>query len=122
MKDAEEIPRIMKEAFYSSFNLKSVSIPDSVTTVESYAFANSFNLKSVVIGKGVTSIAPYAFSSCDNLKTVYYKGTQSEWNTISIGSNNTPFNQATLHYYSETEPTEAGNYWHYVNGKPTAWA
>ncbi len=36
------------------------------------------------------------------------------------GYNNKLLN-ATRYYYSATAPTTSGNYWHYVNGKPTPW-
>ena len=29
--------------------------------------------------------------------------------------------QKRRYYYSETAPTDSGNYWHYVNGVPTIW-
>lgn len=34
--------------------------------------------------------------------------------------NNYP-TDATTHHYSETPPTESGNYWHYVDGVVTVW-
>ena len=42
----------------------------------------------------------------------------------------TPFSGTTdvmsseeyVYFYSEIEPTESGNYWHYVDGEPTIWA
>jgi hypothetical protein len=44
---------------------------------------------------------------------VYYKGTASEWAEISVGSYNDSLTYATRYYYSDTEPTSEGNYWHY---------
>jgi hypothetical protein len=34
---------------------------------------------------------------------------------------NIELENAPRYYYSETEPTEPGNYWHYVDGVPTPW-
>ena len=59
---------------------------------------------------------------CDNLRVVYYQGTASEWETITGSS--TYLTSATRYYYVENEadvPTDGGNYWHYVDGVPTAW-
>ena len=39
-----------------------------------------------------------AFSGCSNLTNVYYKGTQSDWNNITIYSSNDPLTNATIHY------------------------
>jgi hypothetical protein len=56
------------------------------------------------------------------LTSVYYKGTAEEWNETSIGDSNYYLISATRYYYSETKPTEEGNYWHYdENGKVSVW-
>ena len=70
----------------------------------------------VIIGNGVTSIDFDAFFGCSNLEIIYYGGTESEWSQLSY----TP-EYGTVYYYSETQPTTIGNYWHYVNGVPSKW-
>lgn len=103
-------------------NLESISIPDSVTSIKSYAFEMCTKLVSIVIPNSVTFIDDYAFYGSSSLLSVYYKGNDSNWNEIEIGTiRNEPLNEATIYYYSETEPSEIGNYWRYVNGKPTIW-
>ena len=69
----------------------------------------------MIVKKEVEVVASYALYG-----TVYYEGTEEEWNNIrfSIDSDKTKSN---LYFYSETEPTENGNYWHYVDDVPTAW-
>ena len=63
-----------------------------------------------------------AFSECSGLEKVYYKGSKAEWSEISIGSNNGKLTTATIYYYSETKPSEEGNYWHYdSNGDVVEW-
>lgn len=43
--------------------------------------------------------------------------------TIDIKSDgNNSLTSATKYFYSETEPTDDGNYWRYVDGVPTVWA
>ncbi|MBQ9709005.1 MAG: hypothetical protein IJV67_00080 [Clostridia bacterium] len=46
---------------------------------------------------------------------------KSDWAKITINNYNSELTNATRYYYSETQPTVAGKYWHYVNGVPTAW-
>jgi hypothetical protein len=70
----------------------------------------------------VTMIGNEAFAECGNLTTVYYTGTAETWSKISIGSDNTDLTSATVYYYSDTQPTADGNWWHYVDGVPTVWA
>ena len=108
-------------AFEYCSSLTSVVIGDSVTSIGYGAFYNCSSLTSVVIGDSVTSIGGYAFDGCSSLTSVYYKGTASEWSAISMGANNSSLWNATRYYYSETEPTSAGRYWHYVDGVPTKW-
>ena len=52
------------------------------------------------------------FEACNELQRVYYKGTKSDWSKIYVGPDNTKLTDATR-YYSETKPTDQGNYWHY---------
>ncbi len=57
-------------AFLSCDALKSVSIPDSVTSIESYAFSCCSNLTAINIPDSVNFISMYAFSRCGSLKSV----------------------------------------------------
>ena len=51
---------------------------------------------------------------------IYYCGSYDEWNNIEI-SDNSGIEEEIIYYYSETEPAEEGNYWHYVDEVPTVW-
>ena len=60
----------------------------TVTKIDSYAFYNHTSLKSVTIPNSVISIGDSAFSGCSNLKIVNYNGTKSQWEAISISTDN----------------------------------
>lgn len=107
------VTSIGDSAFRECTSLKSVTIGSGVTSIGDSAFEDCTSLKSITIPDGVTNIGNYAFHSCSNLKDVYYGGTESKWSAISIGLYNTSLTNATIYYYSETEPIETGNYWHY---------
>ena len=57
-------------AFYKTDNLKSIKIPDCVTSIGEYSFQNCTNLANVTIGDNVTSIGEYSFWNCTNLISV----------------------------------------------------
>lgn len=113
----------MKYKYYSYYipnSIKSVTITGGAITAFEYgcgAFANCINLTSITIGNSVTSVDEKAFSGCTSLKAVFYAGTENQWETISYNN----FLTSTMrYYYSETEPplnadgTEYnGNYWRY---------
>ena len=112
---------IANYAFKYCDSLESVVIGDSVTSIGDSAFEYCSSLESVVIGDSVTSIGSWAFAYCSSLTEVYYNGSAAEWNHISIYSTNDSLKNATRYYYSENQPTEEGNFWHYVDGVPTIW-
>ena len=77
-------------------------------------------LLSVVIPKSVVSIEDGAFSNCNEFVKIYYHGTIEEWGNVSI-QDTTLIKIDCIYLYSETEPTEDGNYWHYVDEVPVVW-
>ena len=93
------------DVFSDCKNLVNITIPNSVTNIGIGAFWQCANLASITITNSVTSIGNYAFYDCKNLKDIYYYGTQSEWNNISVGSNNEYFINATIHFSSAPTPT-----------------
>ena len=91
-----ETVTIMKDAvFRYCSSLTSINIPNGVTSIGDYAFFNCTSLTSITIPASVTSIGKYAFQKCKSLTDIYYCGDQ--WYAITIKSNNTELNEATLH-------------------------
>lgn len=57
----------------SCYKLRSIDLPDGLTSINSFAFINC-ELRSVTIPSSVTVIQPYAFYSCTRLNTVNILG------------------------------------------------
>ncbi len=91
---------IVNSAFYNRDSLTSVTIPDSVTDIGDKAFCSCDNLTSVTIGDGLTQIGKSAFYACHKLKNIFYTGSQSDWENISINDGNTTFESLVVHYNS----------------------
>ena len=85
-------------AFQFCTSLTSVTIPNSVTSIGESAFYNCTSLTNIAIPNSVTIIDDSAFENCTSLKDVYYTGSQSDWNKISIGSDNQCLRNATIYY------------------------
>ena len=55
---------------FADKDLKSVTIPDTVTTIDMGAFMNCKNLKNVNLGDGVIEIKREAFTGCVSLESI----------------------------------------------------
>lgn len=133
------------KAFQCCSDLTEIVIPDGVMRIDDSAFqmsgltkielSNTSALSSVgnsafnqtkitymIIPSGLEEIGMYAFSACDSLTTVYYGGeSETDWNNISIGVNNSSLISARKYYYRSGQPTVYGYFWHYVGKVPQVW-
>ena len=75
---------IGSKSFYSCNGLTSVVVPDKVTSIASLAFFGCLNLESITIPASVTTLDSTFVFECTNLKKIEFKGTQAQWNALSI--------------------------------------
>lgn len=111
--------------------------PDFADTYDP-KYPEGITLQYVVVKYGTKYLDWNWFYIYATLKSIFYEGTESQFKRITIekGQTYNPFNgidmekiekiaaweqNLTIYFYSETEPTEEGNYWHYVDGVPTPW-
>lgn len=68
--NGQSVKSLANQAFYDSYRLKSVTLPDTITLVGARAFSGCTALASVNLGKGVTSIEVEAFADCKSLSSI----------------------------------------------------
>ena len=74
----------------------------SVTKIPQDGFSRFANLTSITLPDSVTSIQSGAFDGCNALSTVFYQGTEEQKSNIYISvSGNGPLTSATWHYQVE---------------------
>ena len=100
---------ISEYAFYNCPSLTSITIPDSVSRIDSYAFYGCTSLESVTIPISVTEIGRATFSNCNNIKNVYYEGTSTQKQKISMGASNNSLT-STKWYYEICTDTRQHSY------------
>ena len=86
----DEVEIIPSHICESMYNLTSIAIPESATSIEENAFYGCNGLTTITIPENVTSIGDEAFSSCSNLTSIIMGN-----GVISIGSR-TFYNCASL--------------------------
>ena len=97
------IENIKDYTFFECYELTSIAIPDSVTSIGGWAFNNCSGLTIATISNSVTSIGDYAFSNCRSLESIVVESGNSAYdsrdncnaiietdtNTLIVGCKNT---------------------------------
>ena len=86
--------------FWGCKSLISMSMPKNTTYIGEFEFYGCEKLKSITIPASVTTISTQAFYGCNSLTDVYYSGSESQWNEITIYDGSDCLLNATIHYNS----------------------
>ncbi len=108
VKDTEITSCVVKEdtlciaqnAFSGCDKLRTVILPQNITSIDDSTFAWCGSLESIYIPKSVTSIEMSAFYDCNAIQTVYYSGSIQDRNKITSGIQNETLFNAVWHYDS----------------------
>ena len=98
-----------QSAFRNCSSLKSAVIS---ANIGNYLFTNCTSLKNIVTQEKLISIGAYALYNC-YVSNLFLIGSSSDWDNVYIGVGNDRLNHVSIYYYSDTQPTTTGNYWHY---------
>ena len=116
----QTVTTISENAFYACDALESFRAP-GVQVIGRDAFLFDKSLRSIVLSADLQRVGIAAFQGCTQLTDVYYGGTEEQWNAIEIQDRNNPLLNATIHFnsalarFSDLEP---GAY--YLD--PVSWA
>ena len=131
----DDVTEIGAYAGYGVQFISGLVIGDNCTTIGEGAFRYNGYIVTLVINKNLKKVGAEAFMKKEGdkyykaYKDIYFEGTQAEWDSIRfadgndhlIGEDDNGEPLVNLAFYSETQPTANGSYWHYVDGKPTLW-
>ena len=106
------------EAMFGDTEVKFLEVPEGVSHLGFYTFMAS-DIEYLVLPSSLTRIYTLCLDSCP-LKEIYLRAPEEQYKE-SLLNKIAELTEATLYFYSETEPTEGGNFWHYVDGKPVIW-
>lgn len=80
----ESVSVIAPYAFENCTSLRSFTLPYGITELDNGTFSGCAALKSVGIPVNVRNIKRAVFEQCNALRDVYYTGTESQWNAVSM--------------------------------------
>ena len=98
----------------SGTSITSIEIPEGVTHL-GWGFFEGAPLESIILPSTLEETC-HSTLDCDTLKAVYFRGTEEQFMESLYDEITAP-----IYFLSETQPTQEGNYWHYVDGKPVVW-
>ncbi len=118
----DNLTEIGEEAFAGSWTC-TIILPASLKTIPEGAFRGCDRLTTLCIPSTVERIETDAFAGCTALKNVLYKGSEEEWNVLSIASGNEMLAAAGVQcHYNEVVVERENAYiegmdnWNFTNG------
>lgn len=77
-----------------------IAIPKSIISISRDSFSGCTKLKNIELPTSLRRVYAYAFFKDIPIENVYYKGSQAQWETITIDSNNDCLTNAFIHFDS----------------------
>ena len=107
----DKVTTVNRDTFNGCTNLEKVTVGNHVVAINTYAFNGCIVLKEIVLPKALNTIESNAFKGCSALNTVKFTGTQARWNTLKNDGISATGNDYLLsapkfvYEYSEELPT-----------------
>lgn len=97
------VKEIGKGAFSGCRRLTKLKLPSKLEKIEAGTFCACCRLVNITIPRTVIHIECASFLMCNNLRDIYYTGSPSDWEKITIENGNDALTRATIHYNSRME-------------------
>lgn len=108
------LEKVTSASYYYNNDTNDRRPQDTVlTTLDFGVFSYCTNLEYIVLPKSITKIENQCFKN-SGLKTIYFTGTQTEYNAITLGEYAMPSTAPTVYYYSQNKYT--GGWYYQSNG------
>jgi hypothetical protein len=75
-----------------------VTIENGITSIGNNFFCDGSRIGQIIIPVSITSIGNYAFNGCSNLSAINYRGSSTDWTSITKGTNNDILSSVTINY------------------------
>ena len=121
---------------FLGFRGERVIFDEGIETIAKFVFAGKNSLKELVLPTSVKEISFLAFC-WQPIERIFYMGREGDFNNIKIIDDRAEDERIDttvkmfdkkiedgdidVYYYSEKEPSYAGNFWHYVDGEIAIW-
>jgi hypothetical protein len=78
------ITQISCSMFADCKNLKEITIPKGVKTIDNYAFSGCSELESITLPTGVGKIGEHAFNECTKLRAIYVPAKKTDYYNVRL--------------------------------------
>ena len=99
----EGVTAIGEMAFFVEGQLKQVTLPEGVTRIGDSAFFAMMSLTRLDLPLSLDTIGQEGIAGCEALSDIWYAGVKSDWDKISVGSENDSLQKARKHFSDGTE-------------------
>ncbi len=111
----------LSNVMFGYSTIGTIVLPESLEIIGSAVFADA-TITTLIMCNGIKNIAATAFygASPTKIDTIYFKGAKEEY--TQLWKPEFLPNIECVYFYSQTQPTKEGQYWHYdENGVPVKW-
>ena len=84
-----------------------------LTLSRCFLYGKTSSVKHIILPKSLETIAFDSFGVCTSLEAIFYAGSESDWENVSVEIGNDALYSAKMYYYSEVKPESDGKFWHY---------